>query len=430
MTIKTWPKILAAIALAVAMSACSTTSTSLRAPTEPMASPLGPSYILVPLPSDDPSLIGRVLPAPPEPGRSLDELAQPNPCAGKLAPAQESTSAAEFEGAEEVSLGAQAGATLGLYGFRADAERATHLVYKLSTERQIVQRDTVEYLECCKAASCGFGYVSGLVYGSGEYASAEETRGSAEVDAWFASGEGSVKLKVLTRRKVKGWVAAIIRVTQAGASPAALGVLGVPSSEVDLSSTAEKYKEMYEKHRVEVCSDRVKTEWSFCDVRGPITEDVFIERYTAETGSDELEGRGPGTPGLLWVGIGSLPAAGGLFATGLALGIEGEESGELGVGFPFILLGAVGGLLGTSLGLAFGGVELDDVHRHGLSESDGRFYADRYNRALLRRIARDAQRSSRFVDPTRPSITVGVAPSQGGLGLHIGFIIDWELVGL
>src|SRR5438874_467846 len=46
--------------------------------------PLGPSYVLIPVPNEDAGLLGRILPAPPAPGRSLDETARANPCADKL----------------------------------------------------------------------------------------------------------------------------------------------------------------------------------------------------------------------------------------------------------------------------------------------------------------------------------------------------------
>ena len=90
-----------------------------------------------------------------------------------------------------LAMGASASATLGTFGFAGSVQSATHLVYSLETTQQIRATDTVEYVECCKAAECGYGFVSSLVYGHGEYARAEEYLGEAQADFLFAAAEGS-----------------------------------------------------------------------------------------------------------------------------------------------------------------------------------------------------------------------------------------------
>lgn len=252
-------------------------------------SPLGPSYVLVPLPNEDQGLLGRVLPSLPDAGRSLDEISQPNPCAEHLSPPATTSLLNVFEDAEELSLNASASATLGMFGFRADAGQATHFIYKLQTEKQVHQRDTAEYASCCREKACGCGYIAALVYGSGEYASAEEARGSGRVDVAFASGEGSVGLRVLHRRNVRGYLAAIVRVTERGSEKRELGPLGFADSAVNLSTTSAQYRQMYDKEKLWVCTDGVQRTWAFCDVRGKITENEFVRRYRDTTGSDELD---------------------------------------------------------------------------------------------------------------------------------------------
>jgi hypothetical protein len=78
----------AAVAILPALAGCAAaTPFHPTTPGETAAgSPLGPSYILVPLPNDDDSLLGRVLLSPLENGRSLDEVSRPNECADKLTP--------------------------------------------------------------------------------------------------------------------------------------------------------------------------------------------------------------------------------------------------------------------------------------------------------------------------------------------------------
>ena len=71
-------------------------------------SPLGPSYILVPLPNDDDSLLGRVLLDVPDKGRALDEVSRPNECADKLTPKKEGPIASTFEDGQELAAGGKA----------------------------------------------------------------------------------------------------------------------------------------------------------------------------------------------------------------------------------------------------------------------------------------------------------------------------------
>ena len=214
----------------VLLSGCS--SPPPRAPSQPAGerpSPLGPSYVLAALPSDDDSLLGRVIEQLPSGGRSLEEVSRANPCADKLAEPKFVPSVATFEDAEELALGGKASATLGTFGFSGDIARATHFVYKLETERRVSRIDTADYEACCKENACGYGYVSALVYGAGEYATAEETKGAASANVVFATAEGSAALKILHRRSVRGWVAALVKVTDRSKA-ATSGVLGDPSS--------------------------------------------------------------------------------------------------------------------------------------------------------------------------------------------------------
>jgi hypothetical protein len=363
-------------------------------------SPLGPSYVLVPLPGEDPGLLGRVLARVPQPGRSLDEVSQPNPCAEHLSPAVATPSVNTFEDAAQLSIGASASATLGMFGFRADADRATHIVYRLSTERQIQQRDTAAYVTCCASRQCGYGYVAALVYGSGEYASAEEVIGSGRIDVAFAAGEGSIDLRVLHRRAVRGYLAAVVRVTTKDDATTELGALGVPDKDVNLSTTSAQYRRMYDKEKIWVCADPVQRSWAFCDIRGQITENEFVRRHRETTGSDELadvESDRVGIPASALLTLGSAALAGG----GLALWLTDPERAD---SDPSVrMLSGVGMFaVGATAVIAFGTLWLFesasspgyDGHPtdHSLTESDGRRYADRYNRALLRRVLRDAQR--------------------------------------
>jgi len=189
--------------------------------------PLGPSYVLIPLPSDDDALLGRILPELPEGGRSLEEIAQPNPCAEYLSDAKTTPLASSFDYAQELEMGAHAKVALSTFGFSGDAERATHFVYQLKTEKRVARVDTNEYVTCCKENDCGYGFISTLIYGEGEYKTGEESRVTADVNvAVVASVGGSASLKILNKRKVKGWIAALVRVTDKK-QKGQVGALGV-----------------------------------------------------------------------------------------------------------------------------------------------------------------------------------------------------------
>jgi hypothetical protein len=385
-------------------------------------SPLGPSYVLVPLPNEDAGLLGRVLPSFPDAGRSLDEVSQPNPCAEHLAPPATAPSLNTFEDAEELSMDASASATLGMFGFRADAGHATHLVYKLRTERQVHQRDTAGYGPCCQAKGCGYGYIAALVYGSGEYASAEEARGSARVDMAFASGTGSVGLRVLHRRSVCGYLAAIVRITERGAEKRELGPLGVADTAVNLSTTNEQYRGMYDKEKVWVCSSGIQRTWAFCDVRGEITENEFVRRYRDTTESDELDDleyrRSSIVAPVVLLSASTLLTTYGAYrlARGDCANAAPEDQDETCIGLISVTTiggsGMIGGLVWLPIQASFYEGQPWD---HDLREADGRYYADQYNRALLRRIVRDSQRGRQSGGLRRaPRASTGIAPR--GLG--------------
>ena len=122
-----------------------------------LASPLGASYVLNPLPSDDDALLGSVLTGPPGEGRSLAEMARPNPCGDKLTDATTTPTVGTFKNAEELAPGRKASAALGSYGFAFDASEATHFVYTIETSKQEVRAATNDYVQCCKEkGGCGY----------------------------------------------------------------------------------------------------------------------------------------------------------------------------------------------------------------------------------------------------------------------------------
>lgn len=389
------------------------------------ANPLGPSYVLIPLPTEDQTLLGRVLPSMPAPGRSLEETSRANPCAAKLSEAQTTPLANSFEDAQEVSASASAKAMLGTFGFSGDVNRATHFVYKLETQKRVGVRDTAEYDQCCKDKGCGYGYISALIYGEGEYATGEETAGSVGVNvAAVGSATGAANVKILHKRKVKGWMAAVVTVTDPSKkSNDPLGPLGIAQAAgITEASVPETVKNLYERDKISVSG--TGDAYTFHDGRNQtITENEFARRYGEITGSDELDPINTRRNKLSFYASGSLLA---LSIGSLTFGILNlnkncepddatgshefdcavkDNSGNA-IGYkpnvtvnndPAVAM-TVGGALGTvGFGIWFliAALRYDQGPTdHYLSDRDGVLYANKYNRALLRRTIKQVQKSN------------------------------------
>jgi hypothetical protein len=408
-------------------------------------SPLGPSYVLVPLPTEDDALLGRIVPQPPAAGRSIEETARANPCLPTLEETRTTPLANTFDDAEELGVDARARAMLGAFGFEGDVSRATHFTYRLETSRRVAKTEGPDYAACCKEKGCGYGYVSALIYGEGEYATGEELSGRAKVGVGVVEGGGGVKLRVLHKRKVRGWLAAVITVTDASKGDP-LGPLGAASMGVTEDTIPDTVKQIYERNKVKV--EREDDSYVFKDGAGrEIKEVEFARDYLAVTGSHDLDAldrrRNPGS----FAASGVLTAASlGIFAYGIThlsrpctqsdVGFGGEldcyDSQFVGSGTSTQIVDvpkpgatttngtgiamAIGGAFGT---IGFGTWFLVAAFRrdgsttsHLLSERDAIIYADQHNRALLRNAAK------RLAQPGRTS-TIEVTPvfSTSGVGL-------------
>jgi hypothetical protein len=352
--------------------------------------PLGPSYVLIPLPSEDDSILGRVLPAPPSPGRSLEETARANPCADKLSEAKISPSSSSFENAEEIHAEGKAKAMLGAFGFSGDMERATHFVYRLETSKRVGKQDTAEYAACCAQKGCGYGYVSALVYGEGEYATGEETRASASAEVLsVGSASGAARVKVLHKRKVKGWLAAVVTVTDPKKGEA-LGPLGVAQAAgITEAGVPETVKQLYEREKVDVKTASAST-YTFTTTKdGTLKENEFVRRFRNVTGSDEIdEFDTRRTKGSFYT-AGTLTA----LSAGLTL-VSVFSAGNQKEGFYPVGYGAGAATLGFGIWFLVSAFQGDgSADDHYLSEHDAVLYANRYNRALLRRTITDVQKT-------------------------------------
>jgi len=405
------------------------------------ANPLGPSYVLIPLPTEDDALLGRILPSEPAPGRSLEETARANPCADKLSEPKTSPTASSFEDAQEVRAQAGAKAMLGAFGFSGDMEQATHFVYKLETSKRIARQDTADYAACCAAKGCGYGYVSALVYGEGEYATGEETRASGQIDVLAVGGaSGGARVKVLHRRKVKGWLAAVVTVTDAKKGEA-LGPLGVAQAAgITEAGVPETVKKIYEREKIDVTTEAGG--FRFVSAKdGAIKENEFVRRFRKVTGSDELDdietrrnkgsfytaaaltavSAGLGVYGFLNLTrpcskedaandssdcFKQIPSPSGGTPQEIAGTFDPSRNRENDMGTTIAIVGTAG-TLGFGIWLLAAAFGPDGAAtEHLLSEHDAVLYTSKYNRALLRRTITEVQK-------TQSSSSLRLTPAFG-----------------
>jgi hypothetical protein len=258
--------------------------------------PLGASYVLVPLPHDDDALLGRVLLDVPDSERSLVEVSRPNECADKLTAKTEAPLASTFEDAQELAAGGKARAALGAFGFDSDSLSATYFYYKLDASKRVSQLDTPEYTVCCKdKGTCGYGFVSALLYGDGQYATATESGAADGISIPVAGGEGDfVTAKILHRRNVHGYVAALVTVTdpKAGRSISVLGDPAATAITLTEQNLPGPMKERFALEKIQTVArgpGPVGVAYVFTDGHGDITENEFVRRYRGLTNSHELD---------------------------------------------------------------------------------------------------------------------------------------------
>jgi hypothetical protein len=321
---------------------------------------------------------------------------------------------AVYEDAQELAVGAKAGATLGLFGFSADVNHATHFLYKLTPVHKVLRADTTEYMTCCAEKggnACGYGYVQALVYGDGEYATGEETAASGGVNVVsVGSTSGNIALKVLHRKKVHGYFAIAVH-PRDPSKKEEVGPLGVAKAAgITETAASDQVKAIYELEKIVVVAEG--SAWLFKDGRTSITENDFVRRYRAVTGGHELDDveshRGKG---FLYAGLGML-VVGGAF---MIYGATSEPDVNTNKGPVVVFIGGgfvvFAGLVIAGLGLSESG--LTGPYDHLLTEYDARPYAERYNRKLLRKTIHDVE-SSQKVSWLKPKIDGGTMPGGGG----------------
>jgi len=402
---------LAAFSFSAGCASLATESPRSAAPAYPAAGrPLVAARLLVPAPSDDETPLGRVVLAVPENGQALDDVLRPNDCADKLAPREEEVVSETFEDAQPLAVGGGDRAGLATFAFSADAAQATHIYYRIAAKRRVTRAGTEQYLACCKEkGSCGYGFVSELVYGTGEYATAAQSDLPGSVSLPVTDEpRGVIGARVLHKHHLRGYIAARVTVTDPQASRV-VGLLGDPAAtriEPDNVVLPEPLKSRFEAARIRIVdrgqvpgsSTPAELDYRLADARGEVAESEFADRYWRVTGSDELVDVKPGDTGLVVMGANPIALGVGMVLA-VALSHDnvcspfGQSNGHpttrgLGAGRAFTAMGAA--LAWSAQGSSRGPIR----------SSDAVGYVTRYNRALLRQILNGTAPS--FSDADRP----------------------------
>jgi hypothetical protein len=239
----------------------------------------------------------------------------------------------------------------------------------------------------------------------------------------LASAGGSARLKILHKRKVRGWLAAVVTVTDA-AKASQLGPLGVATTAgITEATVPETVKDFYELDKLS--AEGKGNRYVLRDGRGEaLTENDFVRRFRRVTGSDELDDvERRRNPTITYVTGGLTALSAGALAWGLLNLSRGcsvndgdayvscpAQSAQVGgvatepVRYdrtatgeypPGIIVAVTGGLATAGFGTWFlinllrpDGSDTD----HLITDLDAVLYTNRDNRSLLRKTVKEVER--------------------------------------
>lgn len=322
---------------------------------------LADEHLLDP-PTQDASLLGRILPQPYDPTRPLAAQLAPNPCADALVDVEPRPIEADVEDAAHLPAPA------------AGRSPASFLYYRFQVLQRSEKAPTKAYAECCAKASCGTGYVRGLSFAEGEIALARPTAPGGHASVALDDDGYPVELTLLERRAARGYLA--FTLSAPGVRPREEHAERPPSA-------------THEDEQLEV-RDRPHNPdlFEICTRSRCITENEFVRRYRTRTGSHEIddfsrdrwaEVRWQGAAvgggiGALFTGLGALRIA----TAAEERTQEKRDISQIGGG---IVTGV--GLVVLTMGVAFLVTPSDGVTiEHYLTKSQTQRFVERYNSAL------------------------------------------------
>jgi hypothetical protein len=185
------------------------------------ADTLGPDALLISLPSDDDTLVGKVHVATFGADATQEAGFQANPC-------REHLEIRKFEAARKIrdirkfTTDFNSSAVIKVVKIGVAVSNVTDYQYEFNVTQKLVADDTVAYAECCSKmrGGCGEHFVNELYYGDGVYRLLKSTSGSASVGLpLIVDVAAGTSYGVLGEQSFRGYFAYKIKRTPAPPPP-------------------------------------------------------------------------------------------------------------------------------------------------------------------------------------------------------------------
>jgi hypothetical protein len=184
---------------------------------------LGEDALLVALPSDDNTLIGKIHVATFGPDQAAEASFQANPCREQLQ-IQRFPASRRIRDIRRFSTDVNSSAVLEVVKIGVAVSNVTDYQYEFNVTEKIVADDTVAYAECCAKmrGGCGEHFVRELYYGDGVYRLLRSTSGSASVGLpLIVDASAGASYAVLGEQSFRGYFAYKVKQTPAPPPPPA-----------------------------------------------------------------------------------------------------------------------------------------------------------------------------------------------------------------
>lgn len=330
-------------------------------------------------PTDDPSLLGKIVKEPYDSSRPLADQVSDNPCAGDLtASTREATS---------LTTTMDATPTRGAYWY-----------LRVRVLRRLERAAGEGYAKCCAEKDCGVGFVRSLALGDGEASFASETLPGGRADVALDDPDVPLELELGNVRHVHGFVAFSLTATSFGGAAVVLPP-DPPKTALDAESAAQQF----EVRDVPGNADQ----YVFCTKSDCVSENGFVQRYRDRTGSHELDDFDRDRARDARIGGVVLSVLG---LASLALGVVAIETADEGKTRDDQDANRIAGGMGLGTGIVTTAIGLTllieprdgSAVDHFLSKVDAKRFVARFNRAL-RRSQGTTEPKTATEAPTKPA---------------------------
>jgi hypothetical protein len=182
---------------------------------------LGEDALLVALPSDDDTLVGKVHVATFGPEESAEASFQANPCREHLE-IQRFPASRRIRDIRRFSTDLNSSAVLKVVKIGVAVSKVTDYQYEFNVTEKIVADDTIAYAECCARSrgGCGEHFVRELYYGDGVYRLLRSTSGSGSIGVpMIVDASAGSSYAVLGEQSFRGFFAYKVKQTPAPPPP-------------------------------------------------------------------------------------------------------------------------------------------------------------------------------------------------------------------